>query len=119
MGLLLVAAKLTARRLGGGAGSPVRVLARQSISRGSGVVVVRVGERVLVLGATEQQVSLLTEIDPAELDVEEPAEEPAARPAGSHRAPAQALNGSVLSPAPGSRPWRRSPGGPAARAGSG
>lgn len=72
VGLLLLIAKLSARRLGGRAGAPVEVLARQSISRGSGVVVVRVGGRVLVLGATEQQVSLLTELDPHDIVTPEP-----------------------------------------------
>jgi len=68
VGLLLLIAKLSAKRFGGRAGAPpVEVLARQSISRGSGVVVVRVGGRVLVLGSTEQQVSLLTEIDPDDI----------------------------------------------------
>lgn len=80
VGLLLLIAKLSARRFGGRAGATVEVLARQSISRGSGVVVVRVGGRVLVLGSTEQQVTLLTEIDPA--DVGPPAEPEYDAPAG-------------------------------------
>ncbi|WP_183093924.1 flagellar biosynthetic protein FliO [Nocardioides stalactiti] len=67
VGLLLLIAKLSARRFGGRAGATVEVLARQSISRGSGVVVVRVGSRVLVLGSTEQQVSLLAEVDPEDV----------------------------------------------------
>jgi len=39
------------------------VVSRQALSRAASVVVVRVGERVLVLGVTEQQVSLLTETE--------------------------------------------------------
>jgi flagellar protein FliO/FliZ len=47
---------------------PVQVVARHGLSRGASVTVVRLGGRALVLGVTEHQVSLLTEIDPAELD---------------------------------------------------
>jgi len=48
----------------------VRVLHRQPLTRGSGVAVVEVAGRMLVLGTTEQQVSLLTELDPFELEEE-------------------------------------------------
>jgi flagellar protein FliO/FliZ len=48
--------------------NPVVIVARQGLSRGSFIAVVRLGERALVLGVTEHQVSLLTEVDPAELD---------------------------------------------------
>jgi len=48
---------------------PVEVVARHGLSRGAFVTVVRLGERALVLGVTEHQVSLLTEVDPAELEV--------------------------------------------------
>ena len=47
---------------------PLEVIARHGLSRSSSVAVVRLGERALVLGVTEHQVSLLAEIDPAELD---------------------------------------------------
>lgn len=47
---------------------PMEVIARHGLSRGSSVAVVRVGGRALVIGVTEHQVSLLTEIDPAELE---------------------------------------------------
>jgi flagellar protein FliO/FliZ len=48
--------------------APVEVIARHGLSRGASVTVIRLGGRALVLGVTEHQVSLLTEIDPAELD---------------------------------------------------
>ncbi|HEV7864095.1 MAG TPA: flagellar biosynthetic protein FliO [Acidimicrobiia bacterium] len=48
--------------------APVEVIARHGLSRGASVTVLRLGGRALVLGVTEHQVSLLTEIDPAELD---------------------------------------------------
>ena len=128
VGLLLLLARLVGRRLGGREGAPVQVLHRQPLSRGSSVAVVSVGSRVLVLGTTDQQVRLLTELDPDELDVELlPADHDvdveqtvllpspsdlttaaAARRAGAHRAPAPAradgaLAGSLLS----ARTWRQ------------
>jgi flagellar protein FliO/FliZ len=53
--------------------APVEIVSRHGLSRGAFVTVVRFGGRALVLGVTEHQVSLLTEIDPAELDT--PADE--------------------------------------------
>ncbi|WP_341923919.1 flagellar biosynthetic protein FliO [Nocardioides psychrotolerans] len=68
LGLLLLTARLGARRFKGRSGSPVRVLHRQALSRTSSVTVVTVGSRVLVLGTTEQQVRVLAELDPDELE---------------------------------------------------
>jgi flagellar protein FliO/FliZ len=62
--------------------APVEVIARHGLSRGSSVAVVRLGDRALVLGVTEHQVSLLTEIDPAELASPLDSEDVAAGPAG-------------------------------------
>ncbi|QWF23093.1 flagellar biosynthetic protein FliO [Nocardioides sp. LMS-CY] len=67
LGLLALLAKLGARRFRGGKDAMVRVLHRQSISRGTAVTVVTVGGRVLVLGTTEHQVRVLTELDPEEI----------------------------------------------------
>lgn len=67
VGLMLLLARLGARRFKGGAGAVVQVVHRQPLSRGSAVAVVTVGTRVLVLGTTEQHVSLLTELDPDEV----------------------------------------------------
>ena len=61
---------------------PVQVIARHGLSRGASVTVVRFGGRALVLGVTEHQVSLLTEIDPAELDAPPDDEHITAGPAG-------------------------------------
>jgi flagellar biogenesis protein FliO len=55
-------------RRGGRRKPPVEVIARHGLSRGASVTIVRLGGRALVLGVTEHQVSLLTEVDPAELD---------------------------------------------------
>ena len=61
---------------------PLEVIARHGLSRGSSLAVVRLGERALVLGVTEHQVTLLTEVDPAELDAPPDPDELFAGPAG-------------------------------------
>jgi flagellar protein FliO/FliZ len=109
IGLLLLLARFSSRRLRGPSDSLVRVLHRQPISRHNAVTVVSVGSRVLVL----------TELDPAELE-DTALDLPAPRPIrGAHRADARPvtpialparkaeqpspLAGSVLSPAT----WRQ------------
>jgi flagellar protein FliO/FliZ len=47
---------------------PVQIVSRHGLSRGASITVVRLGDRGLVLGVTDHQVTLLTEIDPAELE---------------------------------------------------
>ena len=68
VGLLLLLARFGARKFRGKAGALVHVVHRQPLSRTSAVAVVTVGSRVLVLGTTEHQVSILTELEPEELD---------------------------------------------------
>lgn len=70
VGLMLLLARLVGKRYGARAGAPVQVLHRQPLSRSSAVAVVTVGSRVLVIGTTDHQVSLLAELDPDELDVD-------------------------------------------------
>jgi len=70
VGLLLLLARFGARKFRGQAGALVRVVHRQPLSRTSAVAVVTVGSRVLVLGTTEHQVSILTELEPEELEGE-------------------------------------------------
>ena len=67
LGLLILIARVGAKRFRGANGSLVHVVHRQPLSRSSAVAVVTVGSRVLVLGTTEQQVQLLTELDPEEV----------------------------------------------------
>jgi flagellar protein FliO/FliZ len=67
LGLLLLLARFGSRRFRGNRDSMVRVLHRQPLSRSSAVAVVAVGQRVLVLGTTEQQVRVLAELDPEEV----------------------------------------------------
>jgi flagellar protein FliO/FliZ len=106
VGLLLLLARVVGRRFQGETGAAIQVLHRQPLTRGSGVAVVTVADRVLVLGTTEHQVTLLTELDPDELELPheygDTAEEPRVRAVPSHRAASQPtkdgpLAGSVLS----------------------
>lgn len=61
---------------------PLEVIARHGLSRSSSLAVVRLGERALVLGVTEHQVTLLTEVDPAELAAPPEVDDTVAEPAG-------------------------------------
>ncbi|WP_345711521.1 flagellar biosynthetic protein FliO, partial [Kineococcus glutinatus] len=63
LGLMwLIARRMRRSRSAGAAGSGLAVLERTSIGHKAGVAVVRVGDRALVVGVTEQQVSLLSEL---------------------------------------------------------
>ncbi|GAA1796431.1 hypothetical protein GCM10009795_047340 [Nocardioides hankookensis] len=125
LGLLALLTKVGGRRFRGRKDAMVQVLHRQHLSRGTAVSVITVGSRVLVLGTTEHQVSVLAELDPDEvaehlpeidgvvegsvegdvLTLVQPADEaialPAVRPAGSHRAAAPAARRAA--PAKGGR----------------
>src|SRR3954453_23306155 len=48
---------------GGGAHGLIEVVARQRMGRASSVNVVRIGDVVLVVGATEEHITLLAEVD--------------------------------------------------------
>lgn len=61
--LMWLLAKAVRRPYAGRRDGTLAVLNRQQLSRGSAVAVVRVADRALVLGITEQQVSLLGETD--------------------------------------------------------
>ncbi len=71
VGLLILISRVAARRLHGRAGSPIEVLHRQALSKSASVSVVSVAGRVLVLGSTDQQVNVLTELDPDAFSAEE------------------------------------------------
>jgi len=70
IGLLLLMARVAQKRLRGGNGALIRVVARQPLSRGSAIAVVNVADRMLVVGATENGIALLTELDVDSLEVE-------------------------------------------------
>ncbi|MFB9376554.1 FliO/MopB family protein [Kineococcus gynurae] len=90
----------------------VAVLSRQAVGHKAGVAVVKVGTKALIVGVTEQQVTLLSQV-PLDVVTAKPTEErttvaipgvsvpaPAATPAVENVAPgAGALSGSALSPA--------------------
>ena len=90
LGLLWFIARTSSRRFGGSARSMVRVVARQPLARTASLAVVEVGDRVLVVGVSENGVSLLTEMDPSELPAELPleaaVEEPTVVSRGARRA---------------------------------
>lgn len=112
LGLLWLVARASNRRFGGPARSMVRVLARQPLARSASLAVVEVGDRVLVVGVSEQGVSLLTEMDPAELPAEEtvpgsaaglPAGVASGVASGAVSGVAERLGGSLLS----AHTWRQ------------
>lgn len=70
VGLMLLIARGVNRRFKAPAGAAVQVVHRQALGRGQGVAVVSVGTRVLVLGTTEHQVTLLAEVEPEEVGID-------------------------------------------------
>jgi flagellar protein FliO/FliZ len=106
-GLMWGLAKMARRPLSArhGTGS-LSVLNRQQLSRGSSVAVVQVADRALVLGVTDQQVSLLGETTLAAFEKHPHGGErrdPLALPrVVSPDVPPDKLDGSLLSP----RTWR-------------
>ncbi|KQS68399.1 flagellar biosynthetic protein FliO [Modestobacter sp. Leaf380] len=62
-GVLWFAARLAKKRGLGGGNGLIEVVARQRMGRSSTVSVLRVADRVLVVGTTEEHVTLLAEMD--------------------------------------------------------
>jgi len=112
LGVVLALLWFLARRLGAGKGAtrrlPITVLGRQTLGRRSGITVVDVAGRTLVLGVSDTEVRLLTELEPGPLtlldenDDEDADGEPVTSAPESR--PASPLSGSVLAPAT----WRTS-----------
>ena len=67
-GVLLFAARLAKKRGLGQGNGLIEVVARHRMGRTSTVNVVRIADLVLVIGATEEQVTLLAEVDPDAVD---------------------------------------------------
>jgi flagellar protein FliO/FliZ len=87
-GVLLFASRVAQKRGLGGTTGVIEVVARQRMGRASSVSVVRVAGRVLVVGSTEEQVTLLAEVEDDEL------REAMAAAAGPHRSTAGDEDGS-------------------------
>jgi flagellar protein FliO/FliZ len=107
-GLMWGLARLVRRPMGSGRhhGPLLSVLNRQQLSRGAAVTVVRVADRAIILGVTDQQVNLLGEADLEDFELHHAphrdhlaiAESDLELP-GAHPMPAKArLDGSILSP---------------------
>ncbi len=72
-----------ARKRGLGAGNGlIEVVARQRMGRASSVSVVRIAGRCLVVGSTEEQVTLLAEVDGEDVEEALAERQAALRPAG-------------------------------------
>jgi flagellar protein FliO/FliZ len=95
LGLMWLLTRLVRRPLGGRGAGAMAVLARQPLTRGASVAVVRVGRQAFVLGVTDQTVTLLAETDPVAIEA-------AVNPPHEIREQIP-LDGSVLSPTT----WRR------------
>jgi flagellar protein FliO/FliZ len=67
--VLFYAARLAKKRGLGQGNGLIEVVARQRMGRTSTVNVVRIGDVVLVVGATEEQVTLLAEVDAEAIDL--------------------------------------------------
>jgi flagellar protein FliO/FliZ len=67
--VLFYAARLAKKKGLGQGNGLIEVVARQRMGRTSTVNVVRIGDVVLVVGATEEQVTLLAEVDPETIDL--------------------------------------------------
>jgi len=65
--VLLFASRVAKKRGLGGPTGVIEVVARQRMGRASSVSVLRVAGRVLVVGSTEEQVTLLAEVEDDEL----------------------------------------------------
>jgi flagellar protein FliO/FliZ len=67
-GVLLFASRVAQKRGIGGATGVIEVVARQRMGRASTLNVVRIADVVLVVGATEEQITLLAEVDGEAVD---------------------------------------------------
>ena len=83
--VLFFAARLAQKRGLGQGNGLIEVVARQRMGRASTVNVIRIADLVLVVGATEEQVTVLAEVDPHALEEALSERRP---PARLHAAPA-------------------------------
>ena len=100
-GVLWFAARLAKKKGLGSSNGVIEVVARQRMGRASSVSVLRVAGRVLVVGSTDDNVTLLAEVEDEDLQYALAAQGttsdgPATRPAPIARTGSGALAGSVL-----------------------
>ncbi len=96
--LMWGAARIMRKQVAGRGTGALEVLARQAVGRGSAVAVVRVGEQALVVGITEQHVSLLAETDLALVESLNSAPAPAAQVAATPRGGGRRRRGATGAP---------------------
>jgi flagellar protein FliO/FliZ len=99
--VLFFAARLAQKRGLGQGNGVIEVVARQRMGRASTVNVIRVADLVLVVGATEEQVTVLAEVDPVALEEALAERRP---PARLHAAPADGATAAVGATAVAARP---------------
>ena len=85
--VLLFAARLAKKRGLGQGNGLIEVVARQRMGRSSTVNVVRIADVVLVVGATEEQVTLLAEVDAEAVEQALAERRPPAKAVAAHSAP--------------------------------
>jgi len=78
-GTTWVAKRLMKGRWSGAGADRMRVLERLHLAPKKSVEIVSIGERILVLGVTENQIGLLTELEPGELTQSDAATAPTAK----------------------------------------
>jgi flagellar protein FliO/FliZ len=100
-GVLWFAARLANKRGLGQGNGVIEVVARHRMGRASTLNVVRIADVVLVVGATEEHVTLLTEVDPAAVEAALAERRP---PARLHAAPAEGDGEVPAVPVAASRP---------------
>ena len=100
-GLMWALARVVRRPLGSSRQGALAVLNRQQLSRGAAVAVIRVADRAMIVGVTDQQVSLL-----GEAPIEDFEKQPAGR---RDRLPADLLPDDLPGAHPVDLPADRSP----------
>ena len=93
--VLFAAARMAQKRGLGQGNGLIEVVARQRMGRASTVNVIRVADLVLVVGATEEQVTVLAEVDPAALEEALAERRP---PARLHAAPIEGTAPTAVAP---------------------
>ena len=89
--VLLFASRLAKKRGLGGNSGLIEVVARQRMGRASSVSVLRVAGRTLVLGSTDEQITLLAEVDEDEFQAALAASPANVPPAADGTPPARGL----------------------------